>query len=202
MLAQFLSTTIEIDSMLADKNLPELYKIKLRKFVGQSFSDENVVERNIALEEVNNQLAKDALYASDPEKLFAGNLHLSRIPSSLFEFILNHQVTLRTIILSRNHLQTVPLLLFKQLKLEKLDISNNLLDQNMIDQTKTLSYECVIADPQKISVTAQQANAKVYTPQLDSKSSVQQGLAQQSQKQTNSASSNVPKQPTGACLLL
>lgn len=204
MLTQFLSTTAEIDSMLADEFLPEVHKTKLRLLVGQRPSDESLAERNKVLEEVNNKLAQDALAASDPERLLAGNLRLSRVSSTLTAFMIEHQATLRTVILFRNNLHAVPLTLLKQLRLEKLDLSNNYLDQDTVDQVKASAFDVVIADPQKPRTASLQSTSRVYTPARANQTDAGLGfpIGPQIKKDVNPVTHTLRNQSTGSCNLL
>lgn len=167
MLEQFLNTSFEIDTLLADKLLSEQYKAKLRPLVGQPASIEGLAARNKVLDEINNILAHDAIVASDCISLFAKNLRLTRISSVLFEFINTNQATLENIFLSGNNLVTLPFNLLRTLKLKKCELSHNYLDQETIDNfSSNFSYPVKIT-PQKLRISSTKSD---YTPYRNSQS--------------------------------
>jgi|GEM_PF-4385283 len=172
MLTQFLNTTSEIEALLADNFVPDSAKIKLNLLSGQKATEAHLAERNRILEAVNNELAKDALASATPNELTVSTLGLSRLPSTILQFIQQHHTTLQVVNFSHNNLTSLPIEEIGSLTLTTLDLHSNRFSLEAIAAIKTLDVARIaVLEPQKKNALPTQ---RVYTPQRASTS--QQGF--------------------------
>lgn len=136
MLAQFTQTTDEINDLLTSVWAVFKDKDRLKPYLQQSFSEENLAARNKILAEINEEIGVGIIADSTPSHIKASLKGLTRIPQNLLNFISTNAQTLKQISFRGNNLRSVPLSILELPNLECLVLAENRLSAGSIDQIK------------------------------------------------------------------